>query len=375
MEETVIDPERQEKARRYARIQRRMMLVELGLGLVYVLAWLLLGWSQSLMAALLQWTSNPWLLVAGFGLVFGAGISLLDLPLSYYTGFILPHRFELSTQTLQSWISDQIRGALIGGIFGGVVLEVVYWFLRLYPGTWWLWVAGFLLIFNVILSNLAPVLLLPIFYKFESLGDDRRDLAERLANLAKQAGTRVQGVYKFDMSRRTKAANAALTGLGNTRRIILGDTLLNEFSDDEIETVMAHELGHHVHKDIPFGILVESATTLVGLYLASLGLQWGVARFGFNGPADIAALPVLILVIAAYSLVTMPLGNAFSRWRERRADDYALQTTHKPGAFASAMTRLANQNLAELDPEPWVVWLLYSHPPLKERIEKAKMGV
>lgn len=375
MEETIIDPGRQQKARHYARIQRRMMLVELGLGLVYVLAWLLLGWSQALKETLLQWTSNPWLLVAGFGLAFGVGISLLDLPLSYTTGFILPHRFELSTQTLQSWISDQLRGALIAGIFGGIVLEVVYWFLRLYPQTWWLWVAGFLLVFNVLLSNLAPVLLLPIFYKFEPLGDERQDLAERLERLAEGAGTRVRGVYKFDMSRRTKAANAALTGLGSTRRIILGDTLLDEFSDDEIETVLAHELGHHVHKDIPVGILVESATTLVGLYLASVGLRWGAAQFGFSGPADIAALPVFILVIAAYSLVTMPLGNAFSRWREGKADDYALQTTHKPGAFASAMTRLANQNLAEVDPEPWVVWWLYSHPPLKERIEKAKTGV
>jgi STE24 endopeptidase len=215
------------------------------------------------------------------------------------------------------------------------------------------------------------VLLLPIFYKFVPLSQERQDLAERLLRLAEKAGTRVRGVYQFDMSRRTKAANAALTGLGNTRRIILGDTLLNEFSDDEIETVLAHELGHHVHKDIPIGILVEGGLTLAGLYLAALGLRWGVSVFGFSSPADIAALPVFVLVIGAYSLVTMPLGNAFSRWRERRADTYALHTTQKPQAFASAMTRLANQNLAELDPEPWVVWLLYSHPPLKERIERA----
>jgi STE24 endopeptidase len=146
---------------------------------------------------------------------------------------------------------------------------------------------------------------------------------------------------------------------------------LNEFSDDEIETVLAHELGHHVHKDIPMGILVESGLTLAGLYLTALGLQWGVSVFGFSSPADIAALPVFFLVIGAYSLVTMPLGNAYSRWRERRADEYAMQATHKPQAFVSAMTRLANQNLAEIDPEPWVVWLLYSHPPLKERIARA----
>jgi STE24 endopeptidase len=203
------------------------------------------------------------------------------------------------------------------------------------------------------------------------LDTEHADLAERLVRLSEQAGARVRGVYRFDMSRRTKAANAALAGLGNTRRILLGDTLLNEFTYDEIETVLAHELGHHVHKDIPVGILVESLLTLVGLFLASLGLRWGALAFGFSGPADVAALPVLALVMGAFGLLTMPLGNAYSRWRERRADEYALRTTGKAEAYASALTRLANQNLADADPEPWVEFLLYSHPALGKRIAMA----
>jgi STE24 endopeptidase len=147
---------------------------------------------------------------------------------------------------------------------------------------------------------------------------------------------------------------------------------LENFSDDEIETVLAHELGHHVNKDIPTGILVESVMTLGGLYLAHLGLRWGVDYFGFEGISDIAAFPLFMLVVGAYGLVTMPLGNAFSRWRERRADAYALKATGKGQAYASALTRLANQNLAEVDPEPWVVLLLYSHPPLRQRIVMAE---
>jgi STE24 endopeptidase len=174
------------------------------------------------------------------------------------------------------------------------------------------------------------------------------------------------------MSRRTKAANAALTGLGNTRRILLGDTLINEFTPDEIETVLAHELGHHVHRDLPIGLLVESVVTLGGFYLASLGLTWGVEGFGFESPADIAALPLFALVLGIYGLVTMPLSNAFSRWRERRADAYALEATGKGEAYASALTRLANQNLAEADPEDWVEFLLYSHPALSKRIAFAQ---
>jgi STE24 endopeptidase len=181
----------------------------------------------------------------------------------------------------------------------------------------------------------------------------------------------VSGVFRFDMSRRTKAANAALAGLGGTRRIILGDTLLNEFSADEVEAVIAHELGHHVHRDIPLGILVSSGLTLAGLYLASLALDRGAAFFGFAGPADIAALPLFALTLGLFGVLSLPLNNAYSRWRERRADAYALDATRKPQAFADAMTRLANQNLADADPEPWVVWLLYSHPPIRDRVAQA----
>lgn len=372
MSEVTLDPERQIQAKRYARISRRLMVVDLLIGALYALAWLGFGWSTALKDYLLSYTSNEWLLVAGFALVFGGIYYLINLPMSYYSGFILPHHFEMSTQIRKGWVVDQLKGLGVGIILGGLILEIIYAVLRLSPDLWWLWVAGILLLFSVILANLAPVLLMPIFYKFVPLGEEHAELVERLVRLAERANTRVQGVFKFDMSRRTKAANAALTGLGNTRRIILGDTLIDEFTTDEIETVLAHELGHHVHKDIPLGMLIESVITLVGLYLASLGLNWGVEVFGFEGPADIAALPLFVLVIGAYSLVTMPLGNAFSRWRERRADEYALRETGNGAAYASALTRLANQNLADADPEPWVEFTLYSHPALSKRIAMAE---
>lgn len=372
MSEATLDPERQEQAKRYARLSRRLMLVDLVIGTLYMLAWLVFGWSTALKNYLLNYTNNDWLLVAGFALVFGGIYYLINLPMSYYTGYVLPHRFEMSTQNLNGWVMDQLKGLGIGIILGGLVLEIIYVVLRVSPDLWWLWAAGILLIFSVLLANLAPILLMPIFYKFVPLGEEHSELVERLVHLAERANTRVQGVFKFDMSRRTKAANAALTGLGNTRRIILGDTLIDEFTTDEIETVLAHELGHHVHKDIPLSMLVESLLTLLGLYLASLGLNWGVGVFRFEGPADIAALPLFMLVIGAYGLVTMPLGNAFSRWRERRADEYALRETGMGIAYASALTRLANQNLADADPEPWVEFILYSHPALSKRIAMAE---
>lgn len=369
---TELDRERQKRAKEYARINRRLMVLDLVISGLYMLAWLVFGWSEALKAGLLQFTTNDWLLVFLYVVVFGGILFLLNLPLSFYQGYTLPHRYDLSTQNISGWITDQVKGILLGGVLGIIVLEIIYAILRAYPTLWWLWAAVILLVFNVILANLAPTLLMPLFNKFIPLGDEYAELANRLMLLAKRSGTNVRGVFKFDMSKRTKQANAGLTGLGNTRRIIIGDTLLNNFTSDEIETIMAHELGHQVNKDIPLGIVFGSITTLVGLFLASVGLNWGVRVFGFDGPADIAAFPLLVIVLGLYGLVTMPLENGFSRWRERRADEYALSLTHNGTAYASAIRRLANQNLADADPEAWVEWLLYSHPALGKRITMAE---
>jgi STE24 endopeptidase len=372
MEIETLDPQRQKQAREYAKIRRRFMLLDLALVTALLLAWLLLGWATGLRDWIFNWTSNPWLAVLIFGGIFGGVFILLDLPLSFYTGFTLPHRFQISNQTIREWWIDFFKGLLLSALIGGILLEVIYLILRSLPETWWLWTGGFLLLFNVVLANLAPVLLFPIFYTFTPLENDHSRLAERLMQLAKKTGTTVTGVYKFDMSRRTKAANAGLTGLGNTRRIILGDTLLEKFSPDEIETVLAHELGHHLNHDIPLNIAFQSLVTLGGLYLTSLGLSWGIDQFGFVSLADIAALPLFGLFLGMFGLLTLPLSNGFSRWRENLADDFALDLTGKGKAYASALTRLSNQNLAEVDPEPWVEIILHSHPALQKRIDKAQ---
>ena len=229
-----------------------------------------------------------------------------------------------------------------------------------------------MVIFSVILGNLAPVLIMPLFNKYVPLGEEHADLADRLIRLAERAHTRVRGVYKFDLSRRTKAANAALTGIGNTRRIILGDTLINEFTPDEIETVLAHELGHQVHRDIPLLITIGDGHDRRGPLSRIPGDELGSDCLRPDRCSRPAGLPALMLILGVYGLLTMPLENGFSRWREGMADDYALSATGKSAAFASAFTRLANQNLSEAEPEGWVVWLFYDHPPLGERIEKAR---
>jgi Zn-dependent protease with chaperone function len=368
---TTLDPERQKQAKAYARIRRRLWLVDTIFSAIYAIAWLFFGWAIALRDWLTTFTTNQWLLVALFVAIFGGIYSIINLPLGYYSGFVLPHRFGQSNQTLKDWVIDQLKGLAIGAPLGLLLLELLYLALRATGSLWWLWAAVGMLIFSVILSNLAPILIMPLFNKYVPLGDEHKELADRLLDLARRANTKVRGVFKFDMSKRTKAANAALTGIGNTRRIVLGDTLISEFSTDEIETVLAHELGHHVHRDIPFLITFGALSTTLSLYLASLALNWAISYFGFTGPADVAAFPALGLILGAYGLITMPIDNAISRWRERMADDYALEVTGKKEAFASAFTRLANQNLGEVDPEKWVVFMFYSHPPLGERIAKA----
>jgi STE24 endopeptidase len=366
------DPERQAQARRYARLHRRLIPVSVGLGAAWALWLLYSGVAVDLRQALTDLTTSRALVVTLFAVIVGAGYVLLDLPLSYYSGFVLPHRFGLSTQSRAGWVWDRIKAGLIGGALGLLMLQVLYAALTAWPATWWLPVGVVYLLFGTALSALAPLLIAPLFYKFTPLQEEHQPLADRLVALAERAGTQVRGVYRIDMSRRTKAANAALMGLGRSRRIVLGDTMLDEFTSDEIETVLAHELAHQVHLDIPLGIVVQSVITLFGLWLASLALDWGVGRFGLSGVNDVAGLPWLALVMSGFGLLIMPLVNGWSRWRERMADRYAVQATGKPLAFASALIRLADQNLGELEPSPWVEFLLYSHPPLGKRIAAAR---
>ncbi len=370
IEAAQLDANRQIKAAEYARVRRWLMLAELALTFVYVIVWLVSGLSiwwrdEVMLVSTSRWLAVP-LFVIGFGLVF----SLLTAPMTYYSGFVLPHRYGLSHQRFLDWLWDQAKGTLVSGLLGLVLLELLYWLLAAAPATWWLWAALLMLAVSVLLSNLAPVLIMPLFYKLKPLEDE--DLSRRLMELAQRAGTTVRGVFTFDESRKTSTANAALMGLGNTRRIVLADTLVAGYSGDEIETVLAHELGHHVHRDMGLGLGVQTALNLLGFWVAGLVMSWGVRLMGLSGVADPAGFPWLMLALSLYGLITMPAGNAWSRWRERMADRYALAMTGKPAAFASAMTRLANQNLAEAEPPAWVEFLLHSHPSIHKRVAMAE---
>ncbi len=365
-----IDPARQEKAREYAAIRRRLYVVDLAIGALYCVAFIASGASPALRTALAALSPLPAVLVALYLACFGAGYFVLTLPLTFYSGYALPHRYGLSVQSLPAWLGDLAKSSLLSGALTLALVEVVYFLIAALPDLWWLVTAGVVLLVSVVLAQLAPILLVPLFYKLTPLSGG--EVAERLRRMAEQAGARVRGVYSINFSSKTTAANAALMGLGRTRSIVIGDTLLDRYTPDEIATVFAHELGHHVHRDIPKLVLVQSALTLVGLYLVSLFLRWGVAALGYQSIADVAGLPLLALGLGAFAAVTMPLANGFSRHVEAAADRYALETTGAPEAFISAMVRLANQNLAEYSPPRWVEVLLYDHPALSRRVAAAR---
>jgi len=307
-------------------------------------------------------------------LLYVAFLSLINeafgLPLAFYTGFILERRYGLSNERPGAWLLDQAKSFAIGLALGGGAASLVYGLMRWSPDRWWL-TAGALFAFLIVgLTNLAPVLLLPLFYSVRPL--ERETLRSRLLALAERAGARVLGAYEWGLAAKTRKANAALTGLGGTRRILVSDTMLAEYSEEEIEVVLAHELAHHVHGDIWKGIAFECALVVAGFYVAARALGAAANLLGLRGVSDIAGMPVLLLAAGVVSVVMLPAAHAMSRAFERSADRFALDLTRNPSAFISAMRRLGAQNLAEEHPSRVVQWLFYSHPPIAERIAAAR---
>jgi STE24 endopeptidase len=293
-----------------------------------------------------------------------------SLPLGFYSGFLIERRYGLLNQTLGGWILDELKGLAVGLTLGGGAASLIYVLIRHAPDSWWLPAGAIFALLIVGLANLGPVLLLPLFYTVKPLGSE--SLRRRLMALAERASARVLGVYEWGLGAKTKKANAALTGIAGTRRILVSDTMLADYTEDEIEVVLAHELAHHVHGDIWKGLIFESGLILGGFFAGARVLRLSVSFFGLGSPADVAGLPLLLLTAGAVSLALLPAAHAMSRRYERQADRFALTLTRNPTAFISAMRRLAAQNLAEEHPSKIVQWLFYSHPPIRERVAAAQ---
>jgi STE24 endopeptidase len=361
----------EDKATRYHRLRRRASVLATLTQTLCLLLLLLSGASALLRDTAIAAVGRGLIpLVASYVAVVALILDVVTLPWAFYTGVTLERRYGLSTESTARWWLNHLKSTAIALVFFVVAALLVVSLARWSPQRWWLAAAVVFTLILVLLAQLAPVVLLPIFYEVRPL--TRESLRERLLALADRAGAQILGVFEWRLSQRTRKANAALAGMGRTRRILVSDTLLADHSDDEIEVILAHELAHHVHHDIWTAIVVEAALVSLGFYIADAAL----VRFGswldLHGKTDVAGLPLLVLAAGAASLLLLPVANALSRAHERRADRYALDLTGNPTAFISAMKRLAAQNLAEERPSLLVRVLFSTHPPTSSRIEAAK---
>jgi STE24 endopeptidase len=316
--------------------------------------------------------AHPATAVAIFIALLVLGFELFMLPLGFYAGFIREHAFGLSTQTAGGWLLDRGKTALLSLLVSVPVGSLLVWLWRRYPGRWVLpaWILALLV--TLLLVALAPVVIDPLFNTIRPAED--LALRQRILALANRAELPVEGVYITDASRRTRKGNAYFTGLGATKRIVLYDTLLAASDPAAVDLVVAHEMGHWKHAHIWQGIGLSLLGTAVLLCCGARVLAWASRGgvLGLTGPADVVGLPLFLLVVFVLNLASLPVQNAISRHFERQADQTSLELTRDPAAFIRSEVDLARSNLADLAPPALLVWALYTHPPVAERIRMAE---
>ncbi|MCU0916477.1 MAG: M48 family metallopeptidase [Planctomycetes bacterium] len=365
--ETTTDPEQApDRAKQYSRSKLTVGLWKLALGFVFLLTFLSSGASGRLSALFQDLTGNYHLHLSGYLLVLSAVYGLLLAPLDFYSDIVLERRYGLSNQTVAGWLIRSAKQWGLSLLLAVGTLNGFYALLGGMPHAWWLVAAAAWFLLLVVMGMITPAVIVPLFYQTYPLPD--RDLADRLLALAGRCGVRVRRVFEIKLSQETNKANAAVVGLGRERRILIGDTLLTLCTHDEIEAVFAHELGHvalhHSWKLLAGG----AASSVLGFYLLYLVLGPSAEALGFAGPADVAAVPLLLLWLAVFGLVSKPLQTAFSRHLERQADLFILDKVEKPEDLASALMKLADRNLADPAPSRLVEALFYTHPPIAKRI-------
>ena len=363
----VLNPERQRQAREYARTGRYLSLAELLLAGTLLLLLVFGGFSERLIG----YFNLPVVTTAVlYFLILITAYRVITAPLGYYRGYVLPRRYRLSNQSLGGWLGDLLKAGILTLALGAAVVAVIFWLIIVQPQLWWLFSWGFLVLTSLVMSVLAPVLLVPIFFKMRPLADT--ELKQRLERLAGRAGVETGGIYTIEFSTNSTTANAALMGMGKTRRIVLSDTLLSQYSAAEIEVIMAHEMGHKHHRDMLRLSVFHSAILLFSLYATSLILEAVIQPLAFSGLSDVSALPLLVLIFSIINLLLSPIATSYGRRIETEADGYALELTDDPAAFISTMARLTDQNLAEAEPNRWVELLLYDHPSYRSRLAYAR---
>ena len=358
------------RAKQYSSIKNRIFFLELLVSIAILVILQLSGISGWIKSCGVRFTDNPFLITGIYATLIGTLIYIAGIPLGFYSGYVLEHKFSLSNQSLAGWAGDELKKLVISYVIFLLFVEFLYIFLRQFPATWWIWMAAAWIFFGIIFAKLVPVLIIPLFFKYSRLGNEK--LKTKLVTLAQSCGVKILDVFKLDLSSKTKKANAALTGMGRTRRILLSDTLLSNYTDGEIEVVMAHELAHHKFKHIWRSLIFGGIFTVIGFYLINASLVFLVDFLGLSATYDIAAFPSIMLLLTVFSILTLPVQNFYSRSLERKADRFAIKRTNLTDDFISCMNKLAKQNLANTAPSKFIEIMRYDHPPIAKRIEMAR---
>jgi STE24 endopeptidase len=362
----LLDEKRQLLARRYEKEKRLLGLAGAALSFFLLLAFYCSGLSWRL-AHLFSGRSISLAFLAYVGLLL-AWMSFLSLPLGYYAGYIHEHKWNFSTQTVVGWLLDQAKSFGLSLVLGSLLLALLLWIMARFPGSWWL-IAGLAsALVSVILAALFPVVILPIFHRYTPIRDE--ELTGSLQKILVKQGLKSSGFYKEDMSRKTRKENAFLAGLGKTRRVVLGDNLVENMTNPEIVSIIAHEVGHYKHRHMWKGIALGTIQQIVVFYFLQLIMKAAFPGFLLSTRSNLSLVPLLIIITGALSgFFFGPLGNALSRRMEKEADLYAITHIEEKRPFLTALAGLADRNLANAYPAWWVKVLYYSHPPIGERLE------
>lgn len=364
----------EEKARAYQAIKRRLTLFHLMLTPALLGILIASGWTFVMKRnALAMAGGHEWGTVAGYFVLFSLFFLIFDLPFSFYSGFILEHQFELSNQKFGQWLWEFGKKTLLSFLLSLGLLEGLYWIIRTSPAFWWFWAWTAYAFVSYFLGKLFPVFIVPLFYKYGRLED--KALEAKVLSLAARYHMPVKNVYSLNLSKTTKKANAAFMGMGKTKRVVLSDTLIQNFTHPEIEVVVAHELGHYKHHDVWRLLGFGLATSLIAFGAGYGGMNKLAAALSLSSAADVAGLPLLFLIFYLVNLVLMPVMSGYSRRRERAADRFALEALLSKDDFISCMNKLGEQNLADPAPPAWYEWLFYDHPSIAKRIEMASHWV
>lgn len=359
-------------ARRYARLRYRVLLADLSLSFLLLAFFQLSGLSTSVAAWWVQRLPHPAAALLGYLAVYGTLYYLVRLPLHVYGSFIVERRFGLSRMRWPQWWAREAKQVGLSAILVAALIEGLYALLREAPQAWPVWAAAGWVVVSVVLARIFPTVLLPMFYKTVPL--EETALAQRLRTLCQRAHVAILGVFRVDLGVDTRKANAALAGLGRSRRVLVSDTLLAHFTPEEIETVLAHELGHHRHRHLVTLLALSGVGSLLAFGLIHVGAGWRVEQFGLRDVSDPAGFPALMLSLWIIGLIGLPLQNAISRAFEWQADRFAVAHATHPSAFASALRKLGDLNLADPNPPRWVEILFYDHPALPKRIAAAEVA-